>query len=251
MRPLVKGRYRARFASSPADVEAAQRLRHRCFIAPAAGGTGQAGGRDMDAFDGICRHVLVEEAGSGRLMCCFRLLPLGGGHELGRSYSAQFYDLSSLERFAGPMVEVGRFCIRPGCHDPDILRVAWGALTRFVDGQRAELLFGCTSFPGTRAEDHLDAFALLRARHLAPPRWQPGVKAPEVFRFAHALRRRPDPRRALKALPPLLRSYLAMGGWVSNHAVIDRALGTVHVFTGLEVRAIPPSRVRVLRALAG
>lgn len=250
MRPLIKGRYRVRFASSPADVEAAQRLRHRCFIAT-AGGAEQAGGRDMDAFDALCRHVLVEEVGSGRLMCCFRLLPLRGGPELGRSYSAQYYDLSSLERFAGPMVEVGRFCIRPDCRDPDILRVAWGAMTRFVDGQRAELLFGCTSFPGTRTEDHLDAFALLRARHLAPPRWQPGVKAPEVFRFAHALRHRPDPRRALKAMPPLLRSYLAMGGWVSDHAVIDRALGTVHVFTGLEVRAIPPSRVRVLRAIAG
>ena len=36
-------------------------------------------------------------------------------------------------------------------------------------------------------------------------------------------------------MPPLLRAYLLMG-WVSDHAVIDNKLNTLHVFTGLEVR---------------
>jgi L-ornithine Nalpha-acyltransferase len=48
-------------------------------------------------------------------------------------------------------------------------------------------------------------------------------------------------------MPPLLRTYLAMGGWVSDHAVVDRDLNTLHVFTGLEIRAIPPARARLLR----
>ena len=74
-------------------------------------------------------------------------------------------------------------------------------------------------------------------------------KAPRVFRFARALRlRKPDPRAAMAAMPPLLRSYLAMGGWVSDHAVVDDHLDTLHVFTGLEIRAIPPARARLLRA---
>jgi L-ornithine Nalpha-acyltransferase len=52
-------------------------------------------------------------------------------------------------------------------------------------------------------------------------------------------------------MPPLLRSYLAMGGWVSDHAVVDRDLNTLHVFTGLEIRAIPEARARrLLRAVA-
>jgi len=51
-------------------------------------------------------------------------------------------------------------------------------------------------------------------------------------------------------MPPLLRAYLRMGGWVSDHAVIDRDLGTLHVFTGLEIRAVPPARARALRAVA-
>jgi len=52
-------------------------------------------------------------------------------------------------------------------------------------------------------------------------------------------------------MPPLLRTYLMMGGWVSDHAVIDADLGTLHVFTGLEIAAIPPARKRLLRAVAG
>lgn len=51
-------------------------------------------------------------------------------------------------------------------------------------------------------------------------------------------------------MPPLLRSYLALGGWVSDHAVVDPGLQTMHVFTGVEIGAIPPARRRLLRATA-
>jgi putative hemolysin len=50
-------------------------------------------------------------------------------------------------------------------------------------------------------------------------------------------------------MPPLLRTYLMMGGWVSDHAVVDRQMNTLHVFTGLEIGAIPAARKRLLRAL--
>ncbi|MGR3710973.1 MAG: ornithine-acyl-ACP acyltransferase, partial [Alterinioella nitratireducens] len=63
--------------------------------------------------------------------------------------------------------------------------------------------------------------------------------------------RQPDPRHALARMPSLLRSYLMMGGRVSDHAVIDCDLGTLHVFTGLEIAAIPPARATRLRQIAG
>ena len=63
--------------------------------------------------------------------------------------------------------------------------------------------------------------------------------------------RRPDLKVAMKAMPPLLRTYLMMGGWVSDHAVVDRDLNTLHVFTGLEITAISPARKKLLRAVAG
>ena len=245
-----KGRYRTRLAETPADLEAAQRLRYRAFIA----GTGAAerpGGRDRDDFDALCRHMLIEGTRSGRLVATFRLMPLASGAEIGRCYSTQYYELGALASFQGRMVEMGRFCIEPGVTDPDILRAAWGALTALVDEEGVEMLFGCSSFHGTDAEYYADAFAMLTERHLAPKRWLPRIKAPNVFRFAERLRRKPDRARALRTMPPLLRSYLKMGGWVSDHAVVDRDLNTLHVFTGLEIKASPPARARALRAAAG
>lgn len=243
---LQKGRYLARMACGAGDIEAAQRLRFAAFRAqdPAQEG------RDADPFDAKCDHVLIEDQVTSRLAACFRMMPLADGSHLARSYSAQFYDLSALARFDGKMVEMGRFCIAPDLMDPDILRLAWGAMTAYVDAHGVAMLFGCTSFQGTQARAYYDSFALLRDRHLAPAHWRPAIKAPRVFRFAARLRRKPDLKRALAQMPPLLRSYLMMGGWVSDHAVIDGDLGTLHVFTGLEIAAVPPARARALRLVA-
>ena len=169
--------------------------------------------------------------------------------EILSSYSAQFYDLSGLSEFPGVVAEIGRFCIHPQWQDGDILRVAWAAMTAYVDENNIEMLFGCSSFSGTDAGLYQDTFAMLKARHLAPARWLPRIKAPEILAYAHGKSRIPDLKQALSAMPPLLRSYLIMGGWVSDHAVVDRGMNTLHVFTGLEIRAIPESRKRLLRGM--
>ena len=237
---LKRGRYRACQATTPQDIAAAQALRARCF--------GLA--RDTDVFDSLCTHILIRRVSDDALVCCFRMMPLSGS-EISRSYSAQYYELDALAGFSGKMVEMGRFCIDPDLGDPDILRVAWGAMTVYVDANGVELLFGCSSFAGTETAEYLDAFAMLKARHLAPKRWLPRVKAPHVFRFAARLRRKPDAKKAMVRMPPLLRTYLMMGGWVSDHAVVDDQMNTLHVFTGVEIGAIPAARKRLLRAVAG
>lgn len=248
---LEKGRYRARLADGAADLAAAQRLRHLCFIEQ-AGGRPRPDGRDSDAFDARCRHLMIEETQSRRLVACCRLLILENGAAIGDSYSAQYYGLEPLAGYDRPMVEIGRFCVHPDVTQADVLRLAWGALARCVEEAGAGLMFGCSSFAGTREDPYLDAFALLQERHLAPRGWLPRVKAPRVLRFADRLRGRAGDRRlGLMRMPPLLRSYLAMGGWVSDHAVIDDDLNTLHVFTGVETGKVPAGRARLLRAVAG
>ncbi|MFZ5708238.1 MAG: GNAT family N-acetyltransferase [Pseudomonadota bacterium] len=246
MRSLVRGRYAARQAADASDIDRAQALRWRAFR-PGAGP-----GRDIDGFDAAAGHFVVEERASGRLVACWRLLALSGSAGILDSYAAQFYDLAALSAYPGRMVEMGRFCVDPDMRDPDILRVAWALMTALVDAEKVDMLFGCSSFAGTRPEAYAETFALLKDRHIGPARWLPGVKAPNVFRFARRLRsRKPDPAVAVRAMPPLLRTYLRMGGWVSDHAVVDESLGTLHVFTGVEIGRVPAARARVLRALAG
>lgn len=241
---LQKGSLVARLADTSADVARAQELRHLCFLAER--GICRPGGRDADAFDAACTHVLVEEQG-GRLLGCFRLMFLDAGR-IGESYSAQFYDLAPLGGLPGTLMELGRFCIHPAVTDPDVLRLSWAAITRLVDARDVRLMFGCTSFPGADANLHAAALAHLARAHAAPP----GLGPRRLATGAVALPDLPaDPRRALAAMPPLLRSYLGLNGWVGDHAVADPDLDTLHIFTAVEVARIPPARARALRALAG
>lgn len=235
---IRRGRYRAHFAAGAEDIARALALRRAAF----RGG----GATDADAFDSRAAHLLVETRDDGRLVACCRVTALAGAAEVSSCYCAQFYDLGGLAAFSAPLLELGRFCLAEGVRDPDATRLAWGALAALAARRGAGMIFGCSSFAGTEPGRHAAAFALLAARHLAPGRWRPGAKAPEVARFADAAAGA-DPRTGVLALPPTLRLYLGLGGRVSDHAVIDRDLGTMHVFTAVELAAIPPARLRSLR----
>ena len=243
---ITKGKYSARIAATAtaADLARALALRQSVFR------TGRGlSGPDADRFDPDCLHVLITETATDALLCCYRLLPLTDATQIAQSYAAQFYDLTRLAHFAGPMLELGRFCLNPDHHDPDILRLAWGVLARLVDERGVALLFGCSSFDGADPAAHLAGLALLRG-HLAPDQWRPEPR-PAAYPYARLITATPDPRAGLLALPPLLRTYLAMGGWVSDHAVQDHDLDTLHVFTAVEIARIPAARAQALRAIAG
>lgn len=238
MQPFSRGRYSAVIAQAEDGFGDVQKLRGLCF---------GASGAKTDEFDSKCSQILIRRSADHKLVASFRILALTG-ETLYQSYSAQHYALESLTTFKGRMLEMGRFCIHPDENDPDILRIAWAVLTAFVDKHDIKLLFGCSSFVGTQASNYQSAFSVLQNRHLAPMRWRPQRKAPETISIASIASDNSQPRKAMVQMPPLLRTYLLMGGWVSDHAVIDRELNTLHVFTGVEVDKIPPARKRLLRA---
>jgi putative hemolysin len=245
MSELCKGRYRARTAISGDDRSAIMAMRQLAF----RGGQTVS---DQDRFDPVCQHVLVEDMNTLEIVCSFRLMPLVDGSQIALAYCAQFYGLDGLSSHPDPMMEVGRFCVNPQRRDPDVLRIALAAMTRIADVAGVRMLFGCCSFPGTRAAPFADVFALLGANHIGPQRWRPTVKSSDtVHHFRGPDGNWPDKSVALRAMPPLLRGYLGLGGWVGDHAVIDPDLNTLHVFTALDVGSIPPARLRSLRLAAG
>lgn len=245
MQPFCKGQFRARLAVSPDDIRAAQRLRYRAFRGGRVSDPATPDGLDHDALDARCDHLILETVDGAEIVGTCRLVLIRQPQELDRSYSAQFYALRTPAALADPRLEIGRFCLSPALRDPDALRLAWAALTRIVETEGVVQMFGCSSFAGVDPGSHTDALAFLAAHHLGPAADRPGRRAPETVPLVPAAH---DPRRALMQMPPLLRSYLAMGGWVSDHAVIDRDLNTLHVFTAVDIAAIPPARARLLRA---
>lgn len=234
--PFQKGRYGVRLAVDAADLLACQRLRHRSFFG--------ADGVDADAHDAACQHLLIESADG--IAGCLRVFTMPSGAAVAQSYAAARYDLSGLRAYDRPLLELGRVCIAPWASDGDVLRLAWGALTRMVGESGAGLIFGCTSFAGTDPAPYRDAFGLLANRYQGPGRLRPGVASPDWLPLSGTY----DPKRAVQGMPALLRTYLGLGGWVGDHAVIDREMNTLHVFTALEVDRVPARRAVTLRGLA-
>lgn len=206
-------------------------------------------GQEEDAQDALSAHVMVEEA--GELRAYFRVLLFGWGAGLAQGYSARFYDVGPLSGYARPIVEMGRFCLAAGGVHPDVLRLAWAAMTRVVEEGQAGLMVGCSSFRGAGWQAHRAGLALLAAEFVGPPEHLPDRKATEVVEYPALVGPVVDRRASLAALPPLLRTYLGMGGWVSDHAVVDRELDTLHVFTCVEVDRVPAPRAASLRKVAG
>lgn len=241
MEPLVKGRLVARLADGRADL--AQVLSFRAAAFPRRSGV------EEDAQDALSAHVMVES--EGVLRASFRVMLFGWGAGLAQGYAARFYDVGPLSGYARPIAEMGRFCVAPGGVHPDVLRLAWGAMTRLVDEGQAGLLVGCSSFRGADWKSHRAGLALLAAEFVGPADHLPGRRAAEVVDYPALAGPVGDRRVSLAGLPPLLRTYLGMGGWVSDHAVVDRELDTLHVFTCVEVDGVPAARALSLRAVAG
>ena len=88
---------------------------------------------------------------------------------------------------------------------------------------------GCASLPGTDPDGLAAPLSYLYYHHLAPPALRARA-LPE--RFVDMRRLGPaalDPARMLAALPPLIKGYLRLGGFVGDGAVIDQQFNTTDV----------------------
>lgn len=229
-------------AHGAADMGAVQRLRDTRF-------RGAPGVSDMDRFDPLCRHLLIRKTADHEVLAAARLRVLQGGGAIRDSYTAQFYDLGELGRSNRRCMEIGRICIDAAhVHDPDLLRALLAGLTRLALESGSELLIGCASFRGADPARHAGALKYLAANHIGPALLRPARAATQVLDLPDA--GGSAEMTGLRQVPALLRLYLGLGGWVSDHAVIDPELDTLHVFTAVEAALIPPARLRALRLLA-
>lgn len=237
---MQQSRYQTLQAETPAQMDMALALRSVCFRA--------GRGNDGDVFDAASIHTLIVDAHSGEAVAGVRSVVHATAQAAATGYTGQRYDLGPwLTQAKLPVVEVGRVCVHPQRQDPDVLRLLWGALARITLDHSAMALFGCVSFPVADADRHADVLSALGAGPVFPPAYGPRPLAAQIIRLADVSG---DPSRGQRGLPPLLRTYLLMGGHVGDHAVVDADLDTLHIFAGLDVSAIPTARVRSLMAAA-
>ena len=230
------GTLHLRLAESTAEVEAAQELRYRIFYeAMAARPTPEMAAvrRDFDSFDNFCDHLLVFDTrrGNGReaVIGTYRVMRRTAAVARGQFYSADEYDISNLLAYPGEILELGRSCIDVAYRTGATMQLLWRGIAEYVLAHGIEIMFGCASLPGTDPDRLALPMAYLYHHHLAPPALRPWA-LPE--RYVAMNRVAPEgivPRRALQMLPPLIKGYLRVGGFVGEGAVVDPQFGTTDV----------------------
>jgi putative hemolysin len=228
--------FHIRLAETAEEVEAAQELRYRVFYegtAAKATPAMRAQKRDFDSFDDFCDHLLVFENSRGdgpdAVIGTYRLMRREGAARRGQFYTADEYDIESLLSYAGEILELGRSCIDPEYRTGATMQLLWRGITEYVLAYNVELLFGCASLPGVDPEKLALPLSYLYHHHLAPP----ALRAWAVPERYVAMNQIPadeiSPRRALQMLPPLIKGYLRVGGFVGEGAVVDHEFGTTDV----------------------
>jgi putative hemolysin len=90
-------------------------------------------------------------------------------------------------------------------------------------------MFGCASLPGTDPAALALPLSYLYHNHLAPAPLRPVALADRYISMDLMPADRIDPRAALALLPPLVKGYLRLGGFIGDGAVIDEQFNTTDV----------------------
>jgi putative hemolysin len=225
-----------RLAENEAEIAAAQALRYRVFYEEmSASPTPEmaASKRDFDSFDPFCDHLLVFDrkkgAGPAGIVATYRLMRRSGAERRGQFYSVDEYDIGSILAHPGEILELGRSCVDISHRSKAVMQVLWKAISEYVFHYNIEIMFGCASFPGIDPAEHATALSYLHHRHLAPPEFCPRAIPSRYVKMDILPLSGIDERRALAALPPLIKGYLRLGGFIGDGAVIDKQFDTIDV----------------------
>ena len=250
------GALEVRLATTKKEIRQAQRLRYKVFFEE--GGaipdkTAMLTRRDICPFDRLCDHLIVidHDARSKRLglrksrvVGAYRLLRQDVAQARSGFYTALEFDIAPLlarhpqKRF----LEMGRSCVLPEYRTKRTIELLWHGIGAYIAHHRMDVLIGCASlhgcdvgalslelgflhhYAGTADDDKRDwRAAPLPARHTP----MDALAKEQV-----------DKRKALHALPPLIKAYLRCGAMVGEGAVVDRQFGTVDVLMIMPVAAI-------------
>jgi putative hemolysin len=257
--PKVYGRIgdlEVRLATTRGDVKRAQRLRYEVFYEEMAAKPtfmAEMRRRDEDPYDALCDHLLVVDvsqrhgSGWGRkghqaVVGTYRVLRQDVANRAKGFYTQGEFDIEPLIAANKGLrfIEVGRSCVLKPYRTKRTVELLWHGLWTYVREQKADVMIGCASFPGTDPSAHAMALSFLHHHAMAPAEWRceahPRLRVPMDMLPKDKV----DAKAALKAMPPLVKAYLRLGAYIGDGAVVDHQFGTTDVLIVLPVSRIDP-----------
>jgi putative hemolysin len=227
--------YTLRLAASADEVAAAQRLRYAVF-------SGELGatlrtpvpGRDVDAFDDVCDHMIVVDERDGGVIATYRLLPPGRSDI---RYADSEFDLAPLAGIGAALAETGRSCVHPDHRAGAAINLLWAGLARYMHLHGLRYIGGCASVDlADGGATAAGVRSLAFAKHLAPEPWRVAPRRPWTGADV--------PAGGRVSVPPLLRGYLRLGAWIGGEPAYDPDFHCADFYVLLDVAGIDPRYMR-------
>jgi putative hemolysin len=231
---IRSGPLQVRLAETAADIDAAQALRYRIFYERLGAQPLPEMARrqrDIDGFDDDCDHLLVfdHSRATRTVVGTYRLIRRETAARLGGFYSAKEFDISPLVCHPGEILELGRSCVDPNYRQRSAMQLLWSGIAAYVFHYDIVLMFGCASLPGIDPDNLAVPLSYLHHYHRAPSVLRPQALADRYVEMCRLGLSTIDAGRSLAALPPLIKGYLRLGGFVGDGAVVDEQFNTTDV----------------------
>ena len=245
------GRYRLRLAETAKDREAACRLRFKVFNIELGEGLESSydTGLDVDRFDTVCEHLLVEDKTSRRVVGTYRMQ---SGETAARHlgyYSEREFCLKPYEPLRAGILELGRASIDREHRTPEVLMLLWRGIAQYATDMGLRYLLGCSSLnsndpaEGWRMYRQLENFRVPKEFETAPTAaygCSPELQDADAQPLPCQTDRSGDcatPATQAK-VPKLLKTYLAIGARIAAPPAWDREFRTIDFLTLLDLKLL-------------
>ncbi len=198
-------------------------------------------GSDSDEFDKHCDHLVVIDNSVSKdfVVGTYRLLFKRKNETNQRFYSQSEFEISNLlKNKRNTIIEAGRSCVHEKYRDGRIIKLLWRGLATYIMNSKAELIFGCASFPSS---DHLlfkKSLSYLHHFHSPPKHLKTSPVKRLEANFKKIDKNLIDAAEEFRRLPPLIKAYIRVGAWVGSGAIVDKKFDTTDVLIILESKKI-------------
>ncbi|MFK5998273.1 MAG: GNAT family N-acyltransferase [Rhodobacterales bacterium] len=228
-------KFSTKLAETRDEMLAAQKLRYRVFVEELGGTTDQTSagrGVECDEYDAYYDHLILKDntlPEAENVIGVYRLLRSGVKTSGPGFYSAGEFCLDKISSSGRKSVELGRSCVDARYRRGVAMHLLWNGLAEYVSRHNIQILFGVASFHGTDVQAISHGLSFLHHAYQAPEHQR--VKA--VGENAVAMDILPydaiDKRKAVRQIPPLIKSYLRVGSMVGEGAYVDHGFNTIDV----------------------
>lgn len=231
--PLLKaGTLEVRLAQSEEDVIAAQILRYEVFYDECGAQPTETMAhlkRDVERIDDFCDILLVIDHAKNKIVGTYRFMLREAAQEYGGYYTAGEFEIDKLVAYPGQIMELGRSCVHKDYRTKPTMQLLWRGVGAYIQLNQVALCFGCGSFMGVDLSKYKQAFAYLYHYHLAPIELRAKALSSNYQEMNLIPKDKIDSKEARRQLPPLIKGYLRLGGFVGEGIFVDHKFNSIDV----------------------